>query len=147
MLEENLTNLSMKHKSYISLLDRFQLLCWTYIHLTKTFGGRSYLYEILFPPSAECTPCSNSNCSRLLCEHPTNTRLLSAGQFLPCHSAIGYFRPHSTNSRKQKSRQNALKSRAFSGRGVQNKNANFDTHCIKISVLMWQRRGESNSPS
>jgi len=53
-------------------------------------------------PFAECTPCSNSLCSRLLSEHPLSTRLSGAGQFLPYHSAGGYFRLHSTNGRKQK---------------------------------------------
>ena len=84
-------------------------------------------------------PCSNPLCSRLLGEHPANTRLLSAGQFSLCHSADVHSRLHTANGKKQKDHQNALKSSTFDGGGVQNKNANPDTHCIKISVLMWQR--------
>ena len=76
---------------------------------------------------------------------PPSFRLPSARCNQVICSVYRAFSLHSANGRKQKSRQKALISRPFDGKGVQNKNANFDTYCIKISVLMWWRRGESNS--
>lgn len=63
--------------------------------------GKSLLDISIFP-FAECTPCSNPHCSRLLCEYPAVTRLSSVGQFLSCHSAGGYYRLHPTNGRNKK---------------------------------------------
>ena len=62
-------------------------------------------------PFVEWTRCSNLLCSRLLSEHPSSTRLLSAWQFPPCRSVDGYFHPHSTNGRKQKCHHKSLLSR------------------------------------
>jgi len=52
---------------------------------------------------------------RLFGEHTMSFRLLSARQNQPLHPANGTILLHSTNGRKQKSRQKALKSRPFDG--------------------------------
>ena len=67
---------------------------------------------------------------------PPSFRLLSAGRDPPICSIDGAFSLHSTNGRKQKSRQKALLPRPSDGYRVQNKNASI------VSILTFLYGGE-----